>query len=439
MAPETRMPALFPDLSERPVGLSPDRVAEHQKARLEGAMVAAVAKHGYAETTVRELVTLAGVSKSTFYNHFEDKQECFLATFEEIIAQLSQRVGEAYREPDDLRERLVSALSVFMRLAVDHPAAASLVAVDSLTLGAAGVEHRERASERFEVLMGQGLSNAPGVAEMPAQATRAIVSGVRGVAYWRLRAGTQSELPKLVDELVDWATGYLQPDGELTRRAVAAASEPAPPPPPADDSIPSWDEPPDSQRSRRALTQRQRIVRGAARVVLEKGFEGLSITGISSTAGVSNQTFYEHFAGKRDAFVAAFEELVGETVGVTGAAVAAGGHRPEALGVGIRALLESIAANEMFARIAFFELPMAGPLAMDRGDAVLDAFTTFLEPGTAPSEYERALPGAVREAIGAGVWGVLQHELHHGRRADLPQLAPEITRIALSPLEANQR
>ena len=56
-------------------------------------MVEAVARHGYAGTTLRELVRLAGVSKTTFYEHFESKQECFLATFDEIITQVTERVG----------------------------------------------------------------------------------------------------------------------------------------------------------------------------------------------------------------------------------------------------------------------------------------------------------------------------------------------------------
>ncbi len=118
--------------------MTPERVARHQKARLEGAMVEAVARHGYAGTTLRELVRLAGVSKTTFYEHFESKQDCFLATFDEIVAQVAERVGAAYRRGGDFRERLVAGLSAFMDLAVEEPAAASLAAVESLTLGPPG-------------------------------------------------------------------------------------------------------------------------------------------------------------------------------------------------------------------------------------------------------------------------------------------------------------
>src|SRR6478609_1907599 len=133
---------IFPRLQAGRGAMSPESVARHQKGRLQGAMVLTVARNGYADTTLRELVGLAGVSKTTFYDHFESKQDCFLSTFDEVVAELGRRVGEAYRQPGDFREKLVAGLGVFMQIAAEEPAAASLAAVESLTLGPAGVKHR---------------------------------------------------------------------------------------------------------------------------------------------------------------------------------------------------------------------------------------------------------------------------------------------------------
>jgi AcrR family transcriptional regulator len=437
MDPATRpTEPLFPRLSGGPGRMPAAYVARHQKARLEGAMVEAVSRHGYAGTTLRELVTLAGVSKSTFYEHFESKQDCFLATFDEIVVQLSTRVGEAYRAGGDFRERLIGGLGAFMNIAVEEPAAASLAAVESLTLGAAGVDHRERASHAFEALIQQSFDHSPAARQVSPVTVRAIVAGIRGVTYRRLRGGRREELPRLVKDLADWALGYQEPDSEATLSAVAAASRPVGIET-ADvetrDDRPDWSEPPASQLSRRALTQRERIVRGAARVVVENGYAALSIPAISAAAGVSNQTFYEHFSSKRDAFLAAFEILAGETLAATAATFGQEGNRPEAIGVALRVLLEQIAGNELFARLAFFELPTAGPVALDRADATLDSFSAFLEPGVAPSQIGGPLPRPVLEAIPSGIWAVLQHEIVQGRSAVLPELAPDLTRIVLAP------
>jgi AcrR family transcriptional regulator len=441
-APQPIAP-LFPRLASGPGQMAPEQVARHQKARLEGAMVEAVARHGFAGTTLRELVALAGVSRTTFYEHFESKQDCFLATFDEIVAEVGERVGRAYREPEGFRERLVAGLAAFMDLAVEEPAAARLAAVESLTLGAAGVAHRERGSEAFELMIAQSFEHSPSEREVSPMTVRAIVAGIRGVVYRRLRAGRQEELPGLVGELVDWALRYQEPDSEAVARACAAAAaplEPATVAPDADtgaeegEKKPDWSEPPDSRRSRAELTQRERIIRAAARVVVEKGYEALSIPTISATAGTSNQTFYEHFRNKRETFIAAFEILSGELLGATVTAFAAAGDRPEAIGAGIRAMAEHIAANELFARLAFFELPTAGPAALDHADTAMDGFTAFLTPELLPSGVSGSVPSPILEAIGSGIWAAIQHEIAHGRKAELPERAPEITRIALAPL-----
>jgi AcrR family transcriptional regulator len=395
-------------------------------------MVEAVARHGYAGTTLRELVRLAGVSKTTFYEHFDSKQECFLATFDEIISQVTARVSVAYREDGDFRDKLVAALTCFMELTVNEPEAAMLTAVESLTLGEAGVAHRERGSAAFELMISQSFEHSPSKIEVSPATIRAIAAGIRGVVYRRLRAGKVEELPDVVEELVDWALEYQQPDSEAVKLAVSAAAEPK-----ASDEdeepVLDWKEPPDSPRSRSELTQRERIVRAVGQLVVEKGYETLSIPAISAKAGTSNQTFYEHFSNKREAFLAAFEASASEGLIVTATAFEAGGDSPEALGWAIRAILEHVAGNELFAQLTFFDLQTAGPVALDRADTAMDSFTAFLRPGIAPKGVDKPAPEAVLQAVGSGVWSVIQHELVVGNAESLPDMASELARIALTP------
>jgi AcrR family transcriptional regulator len=402
-------------------------------------MVEAVARHGYAGTTVRELVALAGVSKSTFYEHFESKQDCFLATLDTIIEESARRVGAAYRQPEDFRGKMVAALQAFMELVVEEPAAASLAAVESLTLGSAGVAHRERSSEAFELIARQTFDSLPSEQHISEITIRAIVNGLSGIVYRRLRSGQADQLPEMVEMLVDWSLTYQQPDNEAVKRAVAVAAQPRPASDAAagEDEKPDWDEPPDSALSRNTLSQRERIVRAAARVVVERGYEALSIPAISAAAGTSNQTFYEHFASKREAFLEAFEILAGEALATALAAFRASGDDPGAIGAGLRALTEHIARSQMFARLAFFEIPAAGPTALDRADEILDMITSFLEPDLAPAGIGSPPPKAVLEAIGMGIWSVIQREIAQGRGDSLPDLAPELTRIAMAPLRSD--
>jgi len=429
---------LFPQLRGGTRGLPPARVAEHQRRRLEGAMVAAVARHGFAATTLSELVTLAGVSKTTFYEHFDNKLDCFLATFDEIVREVAARVGEAYRRPGDLREKLSGALTVFMEVAVEEPDAARLATVESLTLGASGVEARERGAEAFELMVRQSFDHSSSAVEVTDVVVRGIVAGIRGIVYRRLRDDEVAKLPGSVGWLVDWSLSYQREPDEAQARAIEAASRPVERSPghePRENTgsdVP-WEEPADSPRSRRHLTQRERMVRAAAQVVVERGYEALSIPAISAAAGTSNQTFYEHFSSKRDAFLAAFEAVAADALRVAGGAFLAEQGRPEAVGVGVRALLEYFAERELFSRLAFFELPSAGPVALDQADRALDDFTAFLEPGVVPAELGAPLSPEALPAIGSGIWAAVQHEIAHGRLRSLPELAPQVTWLALGP------
>jgi AcrR family transcriptional regulator len=433
-----RATPLYPGLRGGRRRIPAEEVARHQRSRLEAAMVEAVARHGYAGTTLRELVGLAGVSKQTFYERFDSKQDCFLAAFDTIVAQATERVGAAYRSKTDFRERLIAALGAFMDLVVVEPAAASLVAVESLTLGAAGVAHREQGSEHFEEMVRQSFEHSRSRIVVDDVVVRAIVGGIRGVVYHRLRRGTEGELPGLVPELVDWALCHQRRPSAAIAKAVRAADEvptlslePASPVP--------FSEPPDSALSRAELSQRERMLRGAAWVVVDRGYEALSIPAISAAAGTSNQTFYEHFEGKRDAFLAAFDLAAADALRHGAAAFEAAGDGPQAIGAAIRALCDYIAANELFAHLAFFELPAAGPVALDRADETLGAFTAYLRPPLSPAAIRGPVSEVVYEAIGTGIWAVLQHEIFHGRRERLASVGPDLCRVALAPFAAARK
>jgi AcrR family transcriptional regulator len=411
-----------------------DEVARHQKDRLEGAIVEAVARHGFAPTTVRELVTLAGVSKSTFYDHFRSKEECFLATFDSIVEGVTEEVVQAYAGDGDERERLVAALSRFMEIVVERPEDAAFAIIDSLALGSAGIAHREKAWEAFEQVAREYFDNNASAQPVSDLTVRTIIAGISGVVYQYLRNGKTKELPGVVEPLIDWALSYQAADTEIVRRAVAAAEHPPSVKGEGEGETPGWHEPPDSPLSRASLSQRQRIIRAAARVVVERGYESLSIPAISAAAGTSNQTFYENFNSKRDAFIAAYEIASEKAMRICVNAFESGADGPEAIGAALRALSEHVAADQMYARLAFLEMMTAGPPALDRSEEAMNAVLSFVEAGKGSKELWSKVPRVVLEATAGGIWFVIQREVAHGRDDSLPAKAPELARLALLPV-----
>ncbi len=398
-------------------------------------MVQAVARHGYAETTVAELVSIAAVSKSTFYAHFQDKEDCFFVTLDTIVDEVSARVGVATRSQTGLEPSLAAALSRFADFLVGESEAAALVVVHSLSLGAAAVSHIERAGEAFERTLRDSLADASDRQAAPSElSVRAIVGGVRTVVYRRLRAGNPEQLAGELEPLLVWALSYMANQ----RDSYPVASRPLPENAlsnPNPDSIP-WSEPPDSELSRTRLTQRQRILRATAQLAARGGYPNLTIPAISAAAGTSNQTFYEHFESKEQAFISAFEKVARRAMAAVFAAAILESEWAAVIEAGIRGFLEYLAHEPLFARLAFFELETAGPAAMEHADATMQTFTAFLSPEALPAGVA-ALPQVQIEAIGGAIWWTIQCEIDAGKLRSLPAKAPDICEILFVPLRAH--
>src|SRR3954452_10576107 len=76
-------------------GLDPSLVAASQRTRLLEAVGRAVAEKGYVAATIDDIVRGAGVSKKTFYEHFQDKLGCFLGAYEAASDELYEHVRAA--------------------------------------------------------------------------------------------------------------------------------------------------------------------------------------------------------------------------------------------------------------------------------------------------------------------------------------------------------
>jgi AcrR family transcriptional regulator len=420
--------ALYPVLPPGRQVMSPEQNALHQRARMQGAMVAAVSQNGYAGTTIKQLVSLAGVSRTTFYKHFADKEQCFLATYDMIATLATERISRAYREPEGWRERLEAGFKYFTEIVVVERDASHLVLVDALGAGHRVLEHRDRMIRAFELMFRQSFDDAPEKAPVTDTTIRAIVSGIRRVAYRRLLRGEAEKLDEVIDDLLTWAIGYHAPGVTPPLRPPLTISDhPRPLQQVLKESVIA---PLDPITSRTTHTHRERILHAVVSIASEGGFPALSIPAISARARISNEAFYENFTDKLDAFLTVFREANKRALAPATEAFQAASDWPHAARDGLTALLRFVAEDPVFARIAFFEILTGGPAAIELAERSLDSFGTMFAPG---HEQHPEVPVVVSEAIIGGLWNVMQYEIGHGRAAQLPELAPELTYITLAP------
>ena len=181
-------------------GLDPSLVAASQRTRLLEAVGRAVAHKGYAAATIEDIVRDAGVSKKTFYEHFSDKLDCFLAAYEAASDELLAHVREAQEAADvggapaegsppggEWLARTRAGIHAYLRWLAAEPELARVFLIEIAAAGPEALERRERMRERYAERMRE-LQVGNGV---PDEIFHAVVAGADDLVVRRLREGRE--------------------------------------------------------------------------------------------------------------------------------------------------------------------------------------------------------------------------------------------------------
>jgi AcrR family transcriptional regulator len=129
--------------------LTPDEVSQRQRERLLRAIVGCASEQGYSATTIADVVRVARTSRSAFYEHFADKEDCFLAAYEQMTAAFITASLEAAADAGGWRERLDAGILTYFRFMAEHPEVAVATVVEIHSAGRRALDARERALERW--------------------------------------------------------------------------------------------------------------------------------------------------------------------------------------------------------------------------------------------------------------------------------------------------
>lgn len=168
-----------------------------------------------------------------------------------------------------------------------------------------------------------------------------------------------------------------------------------------------------------------------ARVASEEGYRAASVSKVVSEAGVSRNSFYEHFANKEECFLAAYDAAVEQVVARVRAASDAESSGSAALEAGFAAFLGFAAAEPELAWLCVVEVLAAGPRALARRDDAMRKFAAFLEDGR--EEVTVGVPPLLTEVVVGGIYEVIYARILDRETAVLPQLLPDIMYVWLAP------
>lgn len=181
-----------------------DLIKAVQRERLIIAMLNAAADLGYLETNVQDVIDRAGVSRPTFYEHFSNKEDCFLAAFDNSAKRLSKTVGAAANNGGAVwRDRVRLGLEAVLRFAVREPDTARTMVVEARAASAAAVRRRVELLDEFARCLDQHAQEL--LPEPPPQTpvtASGIVGGVESLLYSRLCKHEYDQLESLLPSLM---------------------------------------------------------------------------------------------------------------------------------------------------------------------------------------------------------------------------------------------
>ncbi len=202
-------------------------VSQAQRSRMISSAAAVIAEQGYGEMSVARITGRAGVSRRTFYDLFEDREDCFLAVFEDTAARAGALVLAAYRSERGWQAQTRAALRAFLGLLDQEPGARSLLVIDALKAGPRVQQRRAALLEQLSGALHQGGSAARPGRGFPALTGEGVVGAVLGVIHTRLMTPDPGAMLDLLNPLMGVIVlPYLGPaaaERELVRPAPAIA------------------------------------------------------------------------------------------------------------------------------------------------------------------------------------------------------------------------
>ncbi len=186
--------------------LHPDLIRAVQRERLLASMILTVSELGYTSLTVQNVLTRAGISRPTFYEQFEDKEDCFLAAFDTAAARMRRRIEAAVaaEAAAGWREQLRSGIAELLRFIAEEPEDARTVIVEARASSPAGLRRRDELLDSYatciDALVREELDETPS-----AIAAAGVVGGIESVLYARLQRGETANLGALLPSLMYFA------------------------------------------------------------------------------------------------------------------------------------------------------------------------------------------------------------------------------------------
>ena len=189
---------------------SAEAVEQAHRRRLIAGMAEAASAKGYAQTTIADVVSRAKVSRRTFYEHFADKEACFIAAYEATSEVLMGIVDAAASSEQRWDERIASSMDAYLRSLAGDPDLTRVFLVDILGAGPAALRARRRVNERFAGLVNDLVTAHADEAPFPLEWDPAFATAIIGGVDELVRNAVQDGLGAQLGGLSRTASSFVR-------------------------------------------------------------------------------------------------------------------------------------------------------------------------------------------------------------------------------------
>jgi AcrR family transcriptional regulator len=420
-------------------------------------MLELVSRQGYETSTVSDVISLIGMSRKTFYEHFEDRRGCFMWVCEQTGAQWLQEARDAIAATPEGQSQTLALLTALFTRAIERPGALRAVMLEPAVVRPGGPEMRERTIAEWSSMLACALqADDPSAAQLSPELAAAIFGGIVRTLHVQLPAGVKPRAPRrrqlmdLLPQLADWAACYV--DHQPPTRPLPNRENGTPAPLLFGGRAPGTLALSSRSSERRGLprgenpisrsfvvhSQRERILDAVANLAAAKGYADLTIPEIVQEAAVSVQAFYEHFSGKEDAFLVAYEVGHRRALVAFERAFDSEEDWPSAIRAGLQALFSFFAAEPSFAHCALVDAPSASERAAALLVQGMAGYGPMFEAGFAEADPDHPPPPI---SAYTAIFALLELCFAHvatERARELVDLVPEGAFIALAPFIGGQ-
>lgn len=184
-------------------GLPREFIVQNQRERIVTALVDTVAERGYNATTVANITKAASVSRRTFYEHFADKEACFLAAYEMVAEHIATAMRAAAESFEEWPQKVRAALATMLSFLAGEPELARICMIEPVAAGGEiAARHRASMQGLVEILKA-GRPQHSGEYALPEATEETLVGGIVSLIVREISAGRTEQLEQLLPDMVE--------------------------------------------------------------------------------------------------------------------------------------------------------------------------------------------------------------------------------------------